>query len=168
MGFKHGEWLVKAVQNGQIDPADLCPPPQPQTQQEPAQPRTARKPSEIRTSAKPRLIVVFDVPVKTKSEANAGGKLKATIARKKSVKEITREHLPGTLRITYPVRVTLTRCGAKLDSDNLRRALKSVRDVVAEWLGIDDGDEGRGGRVVWRYRQRAAWVPFVRVRVECG
>lgn len=47
--------------------------------------------------------------------------------------------------------VTLTRTGGKqLDDDNLRSAFKAVRDGVADWLGIDDGNE----RIEWRYEQR--------------
>ena len=37
----------------------------------------------------------------------------------------------------------------KLDDDNLRAAAKSVRDGVADFLGIDDGD----ARIEWRYEQ---------------
>jgi hypothetical protein len=47
--------------------------------------------------------------------------------------------------------VTLMRCGPrKLDDDNLRGAMKSVRDQLAQWLGLDDADE----RIVWGYAQR--------------
>jgi hypothetical protein len=39
-----------------------------------------------------------------------------------------------------PCVVTLTRCAPSngLDDDNLAGALKSVRDEVAKWLGVDD------------------------------
>lgn len=40
-----------------------------------------------------------------------------------------------------PMIVTLTRLAPRLlDDDNLRGSLKSVRDSVAAWLGIDDGN----------------------------
>lgn len=46
--------------------------------------------------------------------------------------------------------VTFERHGSKrMDDDNLQAGLKSVRDAVAEWLGLDDADE----RVWWRYCQ---------------
>lgn len=46
--------------------------------------------------------------------------------------------------------VTLVRVAARaLDDDNLRGALKAVRDGVADALGIDDRDP----RVTWSYRQ---------------
>lgn len=41
-----------------------------------------------------------------------------------------------------------------LDDDNLRSALKAVRDGIAEKLGIDDRDP----RVEWRYGQRKGMV----------
>ena len=43
----------------------------------------------------------------------------------------------------YPLRITLTRTkprGGDLDDDNLRGALKGVRDGIADALEIDDGD----------------------------
>lgn len=50
-----------------------------------------------------------------------------------------------------PATVTLTRIAPRtLDDDNLRGALKSVRDGVADALGLDDRD----GRVRWGYAQR--------------
>jgi len=50
-----------------------------------------------------------------------------------------------------PVTVELTRVAPRsLDSDNLQGAFKAVRDAVAAWLGIDDGDD----RIEWRYAQR--------------
>jgi hypothetical protein len=47
--------------------------------------------------------------------------------------------------------VTLTRIAPReLDDDNLSGGFKSVRDGVADWLGIDDRDP----RVKWAYAQR--------------
>jgi hypothetical protein len=49
--------------------------------------------------------------------------------------------------------VTLTRLGAvAIDDDNLRGALKHVRDEVAAWLKLDDASP----LVRWRYAQREA------------
>lgn len=63
----------------------------------------------------------------------------------------------------WPVVVRLTRIGPrKLDSDNLQGATKGVRDGVADWLRVDDGDESR---VTWEYAQ--ARGPYG-VRVELG
>lgn len=67
-------------------------------------------------------------------------------------------------RPALPVVVRLTRIGPrKLDSDNLQASCKSSRDGVADWLGIDDGDD----RVTWLYAQeRGAYA--VRVEVVPG
>lgn len=49
-----------------------------------------------------------------------------------------------------PVVITLTRYGRRpMDTDGLSSSLKAVRDGVADWLGIDDGD----ARLTWRYHQ---------------
>jgi hypothetical protein len=52
-----------------------------------------------------------------------------------------------------PVVVTITRCSpGTLDDDNATASAKAVRDEVARWLGVDDGDP----RVTWRVLQRRA------------
>lgn len=63
------------------------------------------------------------------------------------------------------IAVTIVRIAPrKLDSDNLARAAKAIRDGIADWLGIDDGDE----RIDWRYAQRRgeAGEYAVEIRVE--
>ena len=51
---------------------------------------------------------------------------------------------------TPPLVITLTRCALrKMDSDGLANAFKPVRDGIADWLGVDDGDE----RLWWIYAQ---------------
>lgn len=52
-------------------------------------------------------------------------------------------------RVYGSTRGLLNRAARKLDDDNLRCALKAVRDGAADALGINDGDE----RIAWRYRQ---------------
>lgn len=56
----------------------------------------------------------------------------------------------------------LVRCAPSsgLDSDNLRAALKHVRDGVADAMGIDDRD----ARVQWKYSQERTKQYLVRVR----
>ena len=57
----------------------------------------------------------------------------------------------GPITVSEPLLVTLTRESAGiLDDDNLRGALKAVRDGVADWLGVPDNDP----RVTWLYEQR--------------
>jgi hypothetical protein len=65
----------------------------------------------------------------------------------------------------WPVTVKLTRLGPrKLDSDNVQGALKATRDGVADWLGVDDGDESK---VLWEYGQEKG-AYGVRVEVFNG
>ena len=54
-------------------------------------------------------------------------------------------------RPELPAVITITRVAPRaLDSDNLAISAKSVRDGIADWLGVDDGDK----RLTWRYEQR--------------
>ena len=72
----------------------------------------------------------------------------------------------GGLRCTGvpPLTITLTRIGGKrMDDDNCAGGFKNIRDCVAGWLGIDDGDT----RLTWRYEQHPGSGPqSVRVRIE--
>lgn len=62
-----------------------------------------------------------------------------------------------------PAVVLLTRIAPReLDDDNLRGALKAVRDGVADWLGVDDRDK----RVRWEYGQAKGGVKQYAVGVE--
>jgi hypothetical protein len=64
-----------------------------------------------------------------------------------AVRAAFRGHAPPVL----PVVARLTRVGWNaLDDDNLRPALKSTRDEIASWLGVDD----RSPLVRWEYRQQ--------------
>ncbi len=54
-------------------------------------------------------------------------------------------------RPTLPIVVTLTRCSTGWpDSDQAVTSMKHVRDGVADWLGIDDGDD----RITWNVERR--------------
>lgn len=61
-------------------------------------------------------------------------------------------------------RVTIVRISAgMLDSDNVHGAVKAVRDEVAAWLGIDDGDLHAAS---WRVAQQKCPGGFWAVRIE--
>lgn len=52
-----------------------------------------------------------------------------------------------------PLTVTMTRQSiGTLDTDNLASSIKSARDGIADWLGLDDGDT----QITWRYAQEKA------------
>lgn len=46
------------------------------------------------------------------------------------------------------------------DDDNLSRSFKAIRDVIATWKQVDDGDES----LTWEYRQEA--TDLVGIRIE--
>lgn len=124
-------------------------------------PNTAERSSSPPALSRLTLTVTIS-PLRLPSEANRGGKLKDKIHRKNGVKAAVKASLP-MLCFPLPAVVTMTRLGGKrLDDDNLRRALKAVRDVVAEWLGVDDADP----KVCWRCRQRPAWRMGCRIWIS--
>lgn len=68
-----------------------------------------------------------------------------------------------TPAVPLPCVVTLTRLSAGvLDDDNLRGALKGIRDGVADKLGVPDNDP----RIVWEYAQAKCKRGEYGVRVE--
>jgi hypothetical protein len=99
------------------------------------------------------MISVF-LPVKTVSTLNAREHWATRARRAKKQRGIARVMVMlatrGQIRKGAALVCVLTRMGVrKLDDDNLAGALKSVRDGVADALGIDDGSE----LVRWEYRQ---------------
>ena len=94
--------------------------------------------------------VTVYVPVRTVSEANTHDHWRKRHARAKAQRgaialKFTRLPLPAP-----PLVVRLERiAGRRLDDDNLRSAFKAIRDEVAKFIGVDDGDE----RVKWEYDQ---------------
>lgn len=109
----------------------------------------------------PRPTYSFEVPVKTASTSNLREHPMARYRRTDAQKAATRRRCPkwtvGPLLV-----VRLTRVSPReLDDDNVRGALKSVRDAVATWLRVDDASP----LVRWEYAQEKGKVPLVRVEV---
>lgn len=78
------------------------------------------------------------LPVKTVSEANTRGHWSARARRAKTQRLAARVLCP---RAPLPATVLLTRHSAgTLDDDNLRGALKAVRDGIADAFGVPDND----------------------------
>lgn len=63
----------------------------------------------------------------------------------------------------FPCVVRLTRVGPrKLDANNASETLQAIQDGVADWLGVDDGDETK---VRWEYAQERG--PYcVRIAID--
>lgn len=104
--------------------------------------------------------VAVELPVKTVSEMNARGHWSARAKRMKTARRAAFALCPAT---DLPVTVRLVRLSAgTLDDDNLRSALKGVRDGVADRLGVPDNDP----RVRWEYGQEKCKRGAYAVRVE--
>lgn len=81
------------------------------------------------------------VPVRTVSESNVRTHWSKRHARVRDQRKVTDALLRTTFGLCQqaPVCVRLVRIAPReLDDDNLRGALKAVRDSVAAWVGLDD------------------------------
>ena len=107
------------------------------------------------------MIVAFPLRVVAKTNDHVHWRRRA--ARTKAERTATAWQLIGKSRPELPVVVTLTRIApSRFDDDNLPGALKSVRDQVAEWLGVDDRDP----LVTWLYAQERGAVREHAVRIQ--
>ena len=97
--------------------------------------------------------IVTTVPVKIESSLNLreGWRVRANRNTSHRAAAYFAMKQTGRHKIAGNAVITLTRIAPReLDSDNLAGGFKSVRDGVADWLGIDDGDK----RLLWLYAQR--------------
>jgi hypothetical protein len=125
--------------------------------------------------------LAFDMPLRTASGCNNREHHFARASRVKRERAMTASHLAlqgyqrlAWLREALPLRITLTRvsprakwlplkrCWQSCDDDAVPAALKGVRDEIAAWLGLDDGDE----RLSFVYSQDKGRARAVRVRIE--
>jgi hypothetical protein len=95
--------------------------------------------------------ISFSIPIETESMSNARLHWAVKAKKVKAQRTATAYRTPPALKAFGPlVVVTLTRVAPReLDDDNLRGALKGVRDQVACALGVDD----RSRLVRWEYAQ---------------
>ncbi len=106
------------------------------------------------------------LPIRTVSEANVREHWAVKAKRAKAQRDAAflmlrryRRTFSGT-----KLHVILTRIGKReLDSDNLARSFKAVRDGIADAFGTDDGAD----RWTWEYRQEKGEYS-VRVDVKGG
>jgi len=101
-------------------------------------------------------------PLRTGLGLNSREHFMARKRRVASERQAVAYVLGPQVKPTLPLIVTLTRIAPSngLDDDNLAGSLKSVRDQVAEWLGVDDRDRKT---VRYEYEQeRGPWG----VRIE--
>ncbi len=111
--------------------------------------------------------MIVNLPIRTLSEMNMRQCWQAKARRVRQQRDLTRLVLTAALLQTHreaPCEVHMTRCAPSggLDDDNLRSALKAVRDGVADALGVDD----RNPAVSWKYEQRRSKTWGVEIRIE--
>jgi predicted Fe-S protein YdhL (DUF1289 family) len=84
--------------------------------------------------------------------------------RAKDQRELARWSLSiAGVRPSPPLTIRITRIAPRnLDSDNLSSGCKALRDGIADWLGVDDGDN----RLTWVYAQERGQPRQYLVRVE--
>lgn len=105
-------------------------------------------------------MIALWLPIKTVSEANRREHWASRARRVKAQRAAVTLALRcqrvdvRELQAAPHIRVLLVRTGRRLDDDNLRGAMKAVRDAVAAWVGIDDGSD----RWEWCYDQRPGKV----------
>ncbi len=104
-------------------------------------------------------------PIRVWSEANLRGHWRSKAVRVKAQRQAALWSLMQQRRpkCVESFTITLTRLAPReLDSDNLAGGFKAVRDGVADWLQIDDGDK----RLTWVYDQRKCKAYAVEIRIE--
>lgn len=111
--------------------------------------------------------LVVTLPVRIESIANKREHWAARSARAKSQRVQAWAELryvaDSAPRLLGPVLVTLTRIAPRdLDSDNLAIGFKSVRDGIADWLGVNDNDK----RITWVYAQERGKPKEYAARIE--
>jgi hypothetical protein len=127
--------------------------------------RASEAPRAHEAALPPRDALVLEAPILTVSEANKRGHWAKGARRAKSQRDVVKLLLVSKLgrAPAPPLEVRLVRIAPRrLDGDNLQRALKAIRDGVADWLGVDDGDP----RLTWLYDQGAGAPKYYGVRVE--
>lgn len=100
---------------------------------------------------------MITVPIKTGSGLNERGHWRHIANRVRAEKTAAGWMLTRETKPTLPCTVLLTRVAPSngLDDDNLVGALKTIRDAVATWVGVDDRDSAT---VRYRYAQmRGPW-----------
>jgi hypothetical protein len=111
------------------------------------------------------LLVRVEIPIRTVSEANQRGHWAKRHSRASEQRSVVRMALATqpTRTPVGPLRIRLTRIAPRrLDSDNLHAALKAVRDGVADYLGVDDGDAS----LSWEVAQARGAPNAYAVRIE--
>jgi len=105
-----------------------------------------------------------EIPVKIESSLNLREHWRVRANRNSSHRAAAWFALKAAGRwAQFPCVVTLTRIAPReLDDDNLAGGAKSLRDGVADWLGLNDRDK----RIQWRYAQEKGAPKHYACRIE--
>jgi hypothetical protein len=112
--------------------------------------------------------LIVELPVRLRNTSNARDGWRATAKKAKAVRTLTRNLANNAIAIDgelmrFPLVVRLVYIGPRqLDDDGVASAVKSLRDGVADALGVDDRDP----RVVWVPDQERGGVREYGARVE--
>ena len=106
-------------------------------------------------------MIAYRLPLCVKSKTNSrwhwAARARVNKIERKTAWLLTPRDVP------VPCTVRLTRIGPRrMDSDNLAECMKSVRDGIAQRLGVDDGDP----RITWQYSQKREGEGVYAVEVE--
>jgi len=110
--------------------------------------------ADVRIERQPDGGCFFVLPIKVVSEANQSEHWRVKHKRKKAQQKALLAYIGHVIFDADSADVTfmkLNRGGKSLDKDNLAGAFKHVQDMLARWLGVDDGDTDK---VTWHYDQR--------------
>lgn len=112
--------------------------------------------------------ICLTIPLLTVSESNVRQHWAKRATRMRAHRQLTHMRLRVALigagiTSVFAVSVTLTRVSPReLDDDNLRGALKGVRDGVADAFGVDDRD----ARITWQYAQARSKEKGVKIEIR--
>jgi Holliday junction resolvase RusA-like endonuclease len=132
-------------------------------------PKPKRPPPDVRTRSSGRWSITLTLACRVVSEANRSRNDHWVVKKRRG--DAQREALANALRdagltdhtVPLPVLVTWVRVGRQvMDTDNLAGSAKALRDAMAKWIGVDDGDTDS---VKWSYEQRSGDAG-VEVRIE--
>lgn len=107
-------------------------------------------------------LLTLTIPIRTHSP-NGNRHWRVVGKHRKALRQTTLLVLRSTFGMKppfVPTSVVITRIGPrKMDSDNAAFAVKGARDAIADWIGIDDGDDA----VEWIVRRE---IGEFAVRIE--
>ncbi len=108
-------------------------------------------------------MIEFEIPVRTVNPTNNRQHWRVVWQRSKNQRSLAKAKTEMAWPQPFPCVVTLTRISpGTLDDDNLRPALKSIRDGIADAFGVADNDP----RIDWRYAQEKCKPKRYGVRVK--